>query len=78
MSNQAPAASIIIPNYNHAQYVGDAISSVLNQTCSDFEVIVVDDGSKDNSREVIDQFGHKVRATKKTRDSPPRETQASG
>lgn len=62
MSNQAPAASIIIPNYNHAQYVGDAISSVLNQTCSDFEVIVVDDGSKDNSREVIDQFGHKVRA----------------
>jgi glycosyltransferase involved in cell wall biosynthesis len=57
-----PAASIIIPNYNHAQYVGDAITSVLNQTCSDFEVIVVDDGSKDNSREVIDRFGEKVRA----------------
>ena len=61
MSKQNPAVSIIIPNYNHAQYVGDAINSVLNQTYSDFEVIVVDDGSKDHSREVIDRFGGKVR-----------------
>ena len=62
MSNQTPAVSIVIPNYNHAQYLGDAIHSVLNQTYTDFEVIVVDDGSKDNSREVIEQFGGKVRA----------------
>ena len=62
MLKQNPTVSIIIPNYNHAQYVGDAINGVLNQTYSDYEVIVVDDGSKDNSREIIGQFGDKVRA----------------
>jgi glycosyltransferase involved in cell wall biosynthesis len=53
--------SIIIPDYNHAQFVGDAIQSVLNQDYSNFEIIVVDDGSTDNSREVIGKFGEKVR-----------------
>ena len=57
---QDPLVSIIIPNYNHAQYVGDAIWSVLTQEYRNFEIIVVDDGSTDNSREVITQFGDKV------------------
>lgn len=57
---QDPLVSIIIPNYNHAQYVGDAIWSVLTQEYHNFEIIVVDDGSTDNSREVIAQFGDKV------------------
>ncbi len=54
-------ASIIIPNYNHAQYVGEAIQSVLDQNYRDFEIIVVDDGSIDASREVIAGFGNQVR-----------------
>jgi glycosyltransferase involved in cell wall biosynthesis len=62
MPKQNPAVSIIIPNYNHAQYIGDAINSVLNQTSSDYEIIVVDDGSHDKSREIIDRFGGRVRA----------------
>ena len=61
MPKPNPAVSIIIPNYNHAQYVADAINSALNQTYPDCEVIVVDDGSKDNSREIIDGFGDKIR-----------------
>lgn len=53
--------TVIIPNYNQSHYVGDAIRSVLNQTYRDFEIIVVDDGSTDNSREVVAQFGDRVR-----------------
>ncbi len=55
-----PIVSVIIPNFNHAQYLGDAITSVMNQTFRDFEVIVVDDGSTDNSREVVKEFGDRV------------------
>src|SRR3546814_9257192 len=42
-----------MPSYNHARYVGAAIESVLAQTMADFELIIVDDGSSDNSRTII-------------------------
>ena len=57
---QNPLVSVIIPNYNHARYLGDAIRSVLDQTYKNFEVIVVDDGSTDSSREVAEQFGDAI------------------
>jgi glycosyltransferase involved in cell wall biosynthesis len=53
--------SIIIPNFNHARYVGEAIDSVLQQDYEDVEIIVVDDGSTDDSREVITRYGNKVK-----------------
>lgn len=55
--------SVIIPNYNHALYLKERIDSVLNQTYCDFEVIIMDDCSTDNSRDIIEQYrGHeKVR-----------------
>ncbi|MFN8437139.1 MAG: glycosyltransferase family A protein [Cytophagales bacterium] len=48
--------SVIIPNYNHAKYLKQRIDSVLNQTYQDFEVIILDDCSTDNSREVIESY----------------------
>ncbi|MBF2004720.1 MAG: glycosyltransferase family 2 protein [Chlorogloeopsis fritschii C42_A2020_084] len=48
--------SVIISNYNYARYLPTAIDSVLTQTYPNFEIIIVDDGSKDNSREVIAQL----------------------
>jgi glycosyltransferase involved in cell wall biosynthesis len=48
--------SIIIPNYNHADYLQARIDSVLNQTYRNFEVILLDDCSTDNSREIIEKY----------------------
>ena len=54
-----PLVSVIIPNYNHAPYLHERIDSVLNQTFQDFEVIILDDCSTDNSREIIEGYrGH--------------------
>ena len=52
----SPTVSVIIPNYNHAPYLKERIDSVLNQTYQDFEVIILDDCSPDNSVEVIKQY----------------------
>jgi glycosyltransferase involved in cell wall biosynthesis len=46
-------------SYNHEKYLADAIESVLNQTFSDFELIIVDDASRDNSPEIIRQYQQK-------------------
>jgi len=55
-----PKVSVVIPTYNSAALVREAIQSALNQTYSDFEVIVVDDGSRDNTESVVRSFGDKV------------------
>lgn len=63
MSNFAKSlVSIIIPNYNKEEYIKEAIDSALNQTYSPIEVIVVDDGSTDDSRKIIKSYGAKIKA----------------
>ena len=54
-----PKVSVVLLSYNHANYISKAIESVLNQTFTDFEFLIADDGSKDNSCEIIKNFNDK-------------------
>ena len=51
-----PLVSVLMPNYNYGEFIGEAIESVLRQTYSNFELIVCDDGSTDNSRAVVERY----------------------
>lgn len=59
--HQTPTVSILIPCYNTDRWIAQAIESALSQTYPHTEVIVVDDGSTDNSLEVIKQYSDKIR-----------------
>ena len=56
VAGQQPTVSVIVPNYNHGRYLTDRLSSIFNQTFRDFEVILLDDASSDDSLEVIETY----------------------
>jgi len=62
--NKNPTVSVIIPTYNRAHIVGRAIQSVLDQTYQDFELIIVDDRSTDNTKDIIKEFQKKDKRIK--------------
>ena len=57
---EAPRVSVVIPTYNRAGCLPRAIDSVLAQTFDDYEIIVIDDGSSDNTSEVLAAYGDRV------------------
>ena len=57
---KSPLLSIVIANYNYGRYVGEALDSVLGQSCQDFELIVIDGLSSDNSVEVIEKYRNRL------------------
>ncbi|MDE5121152.1 MAG: glycosyltransferase, partial [Trichodesmium sp. St19_bin1] len=56
-----PRVSVIIATYNNAHYILEAIASIFNQTYRSYEIIVIDDGSTDNTRQVLEPYLDKVR-----------------
>lgn len=56
-----PVVSVIIPTYNRADYIAQAIHSVLDQTYTNFEIIVVDDGSTDDTQHLLETFTDNIR-----------------
>lgn len=61
MCGELPLVSVIMPCYNHEAYVGSVIESILNQTYSNIELIVADNGSTDNSFEVINRYKSRIK-----------------
>ena len=56
MNHKFPLITVYITNYNYGRYIAQSINSVLKQTYQNFELIIIDDGSTDNSKKTIDQF----------------------
>lgn len=54
--NSRPLASIIMPTYNRGKTISNAIDSIINQTYKNFEIIIIDDGSTDNTEEIIKNY----------------------
>lgn len=51
-----PIVSVIVPNYNYARFLKRRIDSILNQTLTDYEIVLLDDASTDNSKDILSQY----------------------
>jgi glycosyltransferase involved in cell wall biosynthesis len=59
-ASESPAISVVIATFNRANFLPETLDSILAQSFQDFELIVVDDGSSDNTREAVEHYGSRV------------------
>lgn len=69
-SRMDPMVSVVMPAYNARQYINESIRSVLNQDYPSVELIVIDDGSKDGTPELAEQFGSRVKVIRQANAGP--------
>lgn len=63
MLTNLPLISVIVPNYNHENYLKKRLDSIFNQTYQNFEVILLDDCSTDNSRQILSEYAKKTKVS---------------
>lgn len=63
-SPRIPLFSIIVASYNYADFIGETLDSLVHQTFTDYEIIVIDDGSSDNSIDIVNDFAKKHKDVK--------------
>ena len=61
MADKKPLVSIVMPTYNCAAYLPESIESILAQTYDAYEIVVIDDGSSDNTKLVLEPYSEKIR-----------------
>ncbi|HVN53913.1 MAG TPA: glycosyltransferase [Anaerolineaceae bacterium] len=68
--NKYPKVSIIIPTYNTANYLAATIDSAIHQSFTDYEIIVIDDGSTDETETILDKYKNNIRVHKQLNQGP--------
>jgi len=68
--NNSPLVSIVIPSYNSANFIPGSVSSVLNQTYSNIEILIIDDGSTDETEKTVQQLTGPIRYIKQVNSGP--------